>query len=756
MKPLPLLLVAFLAVVSPTDVAGEGGASAAGSGVRVSGRASLSPRELPGRKERVPSDLRLLDRHGQLLHEIRVDRRFRRLGWTPLTEISPALIAAVLHSEDRRFRDHSGVDWRAIAAAIWQRLASGSVRGASTITMQLASLTDPHPSRGQRRSLADKWNQMQRAWEIEAQYSKDEILESYLNLVPFRGELQGVGAAAQLLFHKLPHGLSETESTVLAALIRAPNADRRAITRRTLPSCDLPSGANPESAAEPCSAAARADLDAAIDRVLAVPNGSGPRMRLAPHVASQLRGIAAEDGDLETTLDAGIQRFAREALRRNLVNLRGRNVSDGAVLVVDNRSGDVLAYVGSSGDLSAAPEVDGVRAARQAGSTLKPFLYAMALDERILTPASLLADTPLEVSLGNAVYRPENYDEQFRGLVPLRFALAGSLNVPAVRTLQLLGPDRMVERLRQLGMKSLVHSGEHYGLALALGSADVTLWDLVGAYRALANGGRFSPMRLLSSPPAIGASGATGTDTSEDPTRAGGGAISPEAAFLIGDILSDRESRSGTFGLENVLSTPFWTAVKTGTSKDMRDNWCAGYSRAFTVGVWVGNFSGAPMGNISGISGAAPLWLELMQYLHRDLPSLPPDPPSGIIRVPLAAASDRDSPTGERLEYFLRGTEPPTLLPPAPATQARIVAPAADTIFAIDPDIPLDQQVVLFAAEGVHDARWRIDGVTLETPRWQPQPGRHMLLLTNAAGQELDRIELVVRATARRPISPPP
>ena len=238
-------------------------------------------------------------------------------------------------------------------------------------------------------------------------------------------------------------------------------------------------------------------------------------------------------------------------------------------------SGDVLAYIGNNGVRSSARYVDGTRALRQAGSILKPFLYALAFDRKVLTPVSLLDDSPLELAVGGGSYRPRNYDEQFHGLVTARTALASSLNIPAVRTLQLVGVEDFWSTLRRLGFRSLEES-EFYGPSLALGTADICLEDLVNAYRSIANGGVLTASRL----------------TPDTPRSKEGRVFSRGAAFLVSDILSDRESRALTFGLENPLATRFWTAVKTGTSKDMRDNWCVGYSERYTVGVWIGNFSG--------------------------------------------------------------------------------------------------------------------------------------------------------------------
>ena len=248
--------------------------------------------------------------------------------------------------------------------------------------------------------------------------------------------------------------------------------------------------------------------------------------------------------------------------------------------------------------------VDGVAALRQPGSTLKPFLYAQALAERRITAASLLEDAPTHIQTAGGLYMPQNYDRQFKGWVSVRTALAASLNVPAVRTLAMVSPQAFHDQLLRLGLP-LKESGDYYGYSLALGSAEVSLLDLTNAYRALGNGGRWGPTTLLPAAP----------DDVPEPARP---ALDPRAAFIVGDILSDGNARARTFGTDSVLATRFWSAVKTGTSKDMRDNWAIGWSQHYVVGVWVGNASGAPMWDVSGISGAAPLWAALMNYLHRD------------------------------------------------------------------------------------------------------------------------------------------
>jgi penicillin-binding protein 1C len=342
-----------------------------------------------------------------------------------------------------------------------------------------------------------------------------------------------------------------------------------------------------------------------------------PRAELAPQVARQVLKTGGE-AVVRSTLDAELQQFAAERLNHHLQVLQSQHMGEGALLVVDNASGDILAYLSATSDPERGRFVDGVAAKRQAGSTLKPFLYAAAFDRRVLTPASILNDSPLDIGLSGGIYQPKNYDGGHRGAVSARNALASSMNVPAVRVLDLIGTESFLRTLRGLGVKGLTEAGDFYGPSLALGTADVTLRELVAAYRALANGGVYTELKLLPSGEAPGG---------------GHRVFSAAAAFLAGDILADRQARSFTFGLENPLATRFWTAVKTGTSKDMRDNWCIGFSRRYTVGVWVGNFSGAPMRDVSGLTGAAPLWLELMNRLHGQEGSLAPNPPAEVVRA---------------------------------------------------------------------------------------------------------------------------
>jgi len=648
----------------------------------VCGTANALPSFAEVKAAHRPSDLTLLDRHGEPIQTLRTDPTVRRLPWVPIADLSPALLHAIVLSEDRRFHEHSGVDWRAVAASAWANLWNTRTRGASTLTMQLAGLIDEdlaRPDSG--RSVARKLDQALAARRLEARWRKAQILEAYLNLVAFRGELVGIGALSQTLFGKHPSGLDAEEAAIAAALLRAPNAAPAAVAERAcgvLHAQGLACGA----------------IDGLTRAALARRGGPPLGEQLAPHLARQLDPRAARpDGTLATTLDARVQRLAIAALRSQLAELAGRNVHDGAVLVLDNASGEVRAWVGSSGPLSDAAQVDGVLARRQPGSTLKPFVYQLAFERGLITPATPLHDAPAQIATGNGLYLPRNYDEGYKGWVSARSALGASLNLPAVRVGQWLGADALFERLNAVGL-DLPHGGGHYGASLALGSADVSLLTLANAYRTLANGGLHAPPRWQ-------------PGRSAAPRRVADAA----AVRQVADILADNEARALTFGLDSVLATRGWAAVKTGTSKDLRDNWCVGFTDRYTVGVWVGNADGDAMHAVSGVEGAAPVWQRIVGALHEGAPSRRPPP------TPASASSAQAIPVA-----------PPPF---------GIAHPRDGSVFALDPDIPPAAQRIRFEGEA---GQWELDGRRLgrgERLHWAPLPGRHRLRLLAADGRTL-------------------
>lgn len=662
----------------------------------------------------------LLDRNGAVLDSRRIDMRNDRLPWVGLEAISPALPEAVVFAEDRGFYRNHGVDWLATLHSTLALLAGERGRGSSTISMQVAALLDPALSwhKGGR-SLGQKWRQLGRAGELNAHWSKPQILEAYLNLTQFRGDLQGVATTSGALFGRAPAGLTRAQSLLLAALLPAPSAPPAEVAERA---CGL-------------IAAGFTGVGCGEEKALAeaVLNHRQPPLPADPALTGLANRLLDRAGQLQaTTLDAPLQHYAEATLRSQLLDLRGRHVNAGAVLVLDNSSGDVLAYVGNAGLVPGARLVDDVQALRQAGSTLKPFLYELALEQRYLTPASILLDAPLNLTTPDGIYAPQDYEKDFKGPVSARVALAGSLNTPAVRTLSVVGLDAFWQRLRSLGFGSLSEAPDFYGYALALGAADVNLWALTGAYRSLARQGlaslpRFTPDTAAAAPQRV---------------------MEPAPSFVVGDILSDRGARAITFGLDNPLALPFWTAVKTGTSKDMRDNWAVGFSERYTVGVWVGNIDGEPMQDVSGITGAAPVWAQVMQFLessHLHTADSGPAAPAGLVRQRVHF-DGIDEP--DRDEWFLPGTAMSTVSY-LPDSSVRIIYPVNATLVAIDPDIPAANQFLRFRAQTRgQPLEWWLDQHRLGAAHdldWAPVPGLHHLSLEDAAGHSLDSVEFTVR-----------
>jgi penicillin-binding protein 1C len=376
--------------------------------------------------------------------------------------------------------------------------------------------------------------------------------------------------------------------------------------------------------------------------------------------------------------------------------------------------------------------VDGVRAPRQAGSTLKPFLYELALERRYLTAASLLQDSPLNLDTATGVYVPQDYDHEFKGPVSVRTALAGSLNVPAVRTLGVVGIEPFRTRLKELGYAGITQDGEYYGYSLALGSAEVTLWEQAQAYRTLARAGQFTPLTI----------------TPRRERSADRRELPADASYIVADILSDRASRSITFGLDNHLNTAFWSAVKTGTSKDMRDNWCIGFSRRYTVAVWVGNFEGDSMHEVSGVTGAAPIWHDLITAVQGGGDSSAPDVPDNVTASRIHFAPAIEPP---RREWFLNGTAVATIT--AVAEQglvARVASPANGMVIALDPDVPAARQRVPISVRGAKaNMTLKLNDAPLggadKTLMWTPRPGRYRLTLEDERGRAIDRVLFTVR-----------
>lgn len=638
----------------------------------------------------------LKDRDGVLLQEGRIDFQQRQLGWHGLTSFPPALQKELVKIEDQRFWKHPGHDWRALLSGALGVLQSEK-RGGSTLTMQVANLLWPEL----RHQEYYKVQQIRRAWQLEDSWSKENILETYLNYVPMRGEVRGFPAAARIFYGKGHDQLFFSERLWLYSFLPAPNADWRQLEDRA------------------CRYGKR--LVAKYDcREL---GNFRPQIRslvpqtLAPHLSAYLTPTTT----LTTSLSFPLQTKAQEVLARHLRQLRAHNVKDGALMVANRQTGEVLAYVGGIQSEASASHMDHVRAKRQAGSTLKPFLYALTIQSRLLTMDSPLLDAPFAISQEGFTYRPENHDRRFlQQSVPLKEALGSSLNIPAIRAIDLITPERFYELLVRAGF-SLPRDSEHYGHSMALGSVDVTLAELVQAYLQLSHGAEAPQLRY------------TPGETILTKTP-----FSDEVSSIMSHLLSEKSYRVHSFGLQSVLNTSSWSAVKTGTSKDMRDNWCIGYTDRYVVGVWAGNSSGEPMWDVMGITGAGPIWREMVEYLHASRPSLPPPMHPKLVR--------------HAESYFLAGTEPLSEdLALEHKKIPRILSPTAFGQYAYDPDIPEKAQKIMLKSEGVEKPNWRLNGKTLSTEAVLEglsveKRGRYILELLDENEQKLDAINFSVKA----------
>lgn len=561
----------------------------------------------------VRSSTWVTDAHGGLLREVVNAEGVR---WRPvsLDQISFQVRRALLVAEDQTFYEHGGVDFGAIARAFASNVRRGTtVSGASTLSMQLARILYREP-----RNFAGKLAQAFDAWRLETWFSKDRILEAYLNRAPFGPALIGIEAASQWYFSKAAQDLSWAEAALLVGMLQAPT--------------DLDPVANPAMAKkrrdwvlarlETSGDLRPADRVAAEARPLPTVE-SLPRPK-AGHFVDWTLSSKPAAGEVRTSLDPQLQESV-EGLVEDYVN-RSRilGITNAAVVVLDNSTSQVLAMVGSKGWSSLESGfVNGAVSLRQPGSTLKPFLYTLAFSQG-WSPTSVLADVPTKyVNNDRTLYIPRNYSRTFRGPVLAAEALATSLNIPAIRLLRSVGVTSFLKTLHALGFDDLNQSADHYGLGLILGNGEVTLLQLAGAYATLARGGVYLPPtpRTQTSP---------------------GVRVFPEVpAYLTTSILSDEAMRIEAFGANNPLLVGFPMAIKTGTSSDWKDSWTVGYTSDFTVAVWTGDFGGTPMNQISGSVGAGPLFQSIARVVASSRLGSPelPQPPNGVRKVLVCAES---------------------------------------------------------------------------------------------------------------------
>jgi len=571
------------------------------------------PEEL--RRPHAEASLQVVDASDRLLREVRASDG-TRARFATLEELGPTAQHAILAAEDRRFYAHPGVDPIAVVRAAASALRHlHVVSGASTLTMQLARSVSPHP-----RTAFGKLREMILSLRIEASLSKNRIFEEYMNRVSFGPNLRGFAAASLAYFGKPPANLSVAEAAFIAALPRGPSLYARAQNRnlaeqrrnRVIDRMQAMASVDGASALRARTEPLRpGSLRPAFGAPHFVQGLVGGALRhFQPGLSEALQKPATR---IATTLDGSLQAEAETALSATLNTLRGKQASAGSVVVVDNATGDVLAYVGSPDffDDARLGQNDGARALRQPGSTLKPFLYALAIEKLGFTAATALPDIESHFSVPDGTFTPRDYDGKVRGPVRLREALGNSLNIPAVWTLSQLGVEPFYERLQKLGFDSLVEAPDYYGLALALGDGEVRLLDLAVAYATLARNGVHQPLRMVRR---IEPTGGAPIELAPAP----GHRVMPAlVSAQITDILRDPRARTASFGDRSVLDFPFPVAAKTGTSKGFRDNWVVGYTRAVTVAVWVGNFDGSEMENVSGISGAGPIFHAVMEAAMR-------------------------------------------------------------------------------------------------------------------------------------------
>jgi len=537
----------------------------------------------------------IVDRNGKLLRAYAMADGRWRLPVDSQAGVDPGYLKLLLAYEDKRFRSHHGVDPLAIGRAALQLLSRGHiVSGGSTITMQLARLLEPR----RERSLAAKLRQMVRAVELERQLSKDQILDLYLTLAPFGGNLEGIRAASIAYFGKEPKRLSLAEAALLVALPQSPE------TRRLDRHPEAAAAARDRVLDRMVQEGQVSAEDATQARAVPVLRQRKPMPILAPHSSDQAIATVKDSPVIRLTLDAGIQR-ALEALARDRAAALGPDISV-AIVALDNRSGELLAHVGSPDyfDGRRAGQVDMARAIRSPGSTLKPFIYGLAFEDGFVHPDSLIDDRPIRFGS----YAPENFDMTFQGTVSIRRALQLSLNVPAIELLDRVGASRLASRLKQAGAELVLPKEEAPGLAMGLGGVGIRLTDLVQLYSAIARLGTALPLREI----------ANETNAKRDSLRL----MDQVAAWQVGNVLI------GTPPPEN--AAPNRIAFKTGTSYGYRDAWSVGFDGRITVGVWVGRPDGAPVPGLVGRTAAAPILFDAFARTGK-LPMALPRAPRGAL-----------------------------------------------------------------------------------------------------------------------------
>ena len=635
--------------------------------------------------------------------------RFNRAAVLPLSSIPPLIRAAFVASEDRYYWRHGGVDWRARFAALWENLGAGRVeRGASTIGEQVTRILHPRP-----RTYWSHWIAGFDAGRLLRRFGHAQVLAFYLNQVPYGARRRGVLQASRYYFGSEPGALDPSEQLALAVLVRSPQGyDPRRHPRALRHAVDQLAGRMLDEGmigATDAEAIRRAPITPGTE-ALAV--DAGP---FVVYAAQRARALGLAGDTLRTTLDPDLQGFVQRILREHVKALAMRGVRNAAALVVDNSSGAVLAWAVAPGGSAFA--IDPVVAPRQPGSTLKPFVYGLAMQRLGWQPDHVLEDTPLAERIDTGVHRYRNYSGRHYGRVSLRYALANSLNIPAVRTAQALGVPDIIDLLQRFGFTGFDRSADYYGPAVVLGDGAVSLFDLVQGYASLARHGEFLPLHVLTTVP------------QPDPVDV----LPAPVTSLIASILSDPDARSAEFGGDSVLDLPLPTAVKTGTSSDYHDLWTLGFDDRYTVGVWMGRLDGQATDGLIGSTGPAPVLREIFAHLRAT------EPYAGLWHSPaLRAVATCEwigpPPCVHRQDWYLPAAPgEKTMAARAPGMLA-IAQPLQDEILAIDPRLPSSTQRLHFTlATGdvsIDYVIWSVDGAPLTQPAgdaadWPLVPGVH-------------------------------
>ncbi len=675
----------------------------------------------------------------------------------PLSRVSPLFQQAIVAAEDARFARHGAVDLAGLMRAVSEFFVYGEFRsGGSTIAMQLARLLHPSAS-----TLRGKLTQILVAERLAMRSEKRDLLEAYVNRVPMGGNLYGVEAASRTYFGSPASDLDLAQAALLAAIpndpvalapdehLDAARARQRYVVNRMLALREIDAD----------------DRVHALDERLAVADHDSGIIAAA-HALFYLYPHVENQGHVRTTIDRGLQRFVEAQVREVLAALASRHVTDAAVLVVDNHTGVVLAYAGSPDYFSdsALGRNDGVQALRQPGSSLKPFTYELALERRTILSTTILPDVPSTFAIANGeLYQPADYSGTFSGPVRVRYALANSLNVPAVRVLSSLGPQALLERLHDLGFTHLDKPASFYGLGLTLGGGEVSLWENVRAYVTMARNGDAIPLRLIASSPV--------------PSHR----IGDDATWsLITGMLADPHARVNSFGYHSVLDMPFDAAVKTGTSSDFRDTWTIGFTRDYTVGVWAGNFDGSAMRDVSGVTGAGPLWNRIMLHLHESNEPRRFDSPKGYVLTSICATTGHSPSTGcpavvdewvrpadlasvRRPSHAALGHEYDAWLAQQPQqtnTPFRIVFPSNYSTFyendSADALQRQEQQLAFRAAGARGPLLWTVNGRSLKPDAegnvfWPLALGRYTIVASDGAKRDTVTIAVRPQPQRRRP-----